>query len=806
MFRNSLTITLRRLSKDKTFSLINIFGLGIGIASCLLIFHYVSFELSYDRNVPDHPHIARLVTHDNARSNSFALTSPLVAPMLENELPEVERATRVFPQQGTVLINTPNENRAYKEERILYADANFFRIFRYPSHQGNSFTALEAPNSVVLTRSAAERFFGSDGQQVIGREVTLYNMFGRQTSWVSAVIDDLPVNSHIQAQIFFSFHLLESEKLKGWGLESWNAFPTYVSLGDNTSMESAQNTLDKVAGKYADGTNDISYSFQPLADVYMGSGEIGNALGPLGNSGQVSIFLIIACIILFIGWINYVNLTTARAAERIKEVGLKRIMGAGRVTLTFQFLLETCILHLLSLVVALTAFQLFLPLLSDLFDKDISGAFEIIHFPYLPLLLVIMVTGTLLSSLYPALVLSSFKPAAAIRGKFSSSGKGITLRKFLVVTQFAASFFLIGATYINYLQIEYMQESGLGLNAEQILVIEGPSIGEDLTEERRLSIKNELANLPFVSAFASSGCIPGKGYNYYTQAQKPAGDWKEAQSYAIVEIDASFLPAYEIPLLAGRNFATGRNEENNRIIINKAAMRRLGYTNEDQVIGKQVKVGNAESLQEIIGVIEDYHHSSLKESYTPIIFNHSNSGNGFSLRLAGSSSWPVSSMVEEVRSVFLSMAPDNPFVYFFLDEHYDSLYRSEIQDGILLTVFSLIAVLVACLGLYGLTSFSVKQRTKEIGVRKVLGASVSTVIKMLTRDFMTLIGIAILIALPVAYFALEKWLENFAFTIEYSLYLFIPPLLLLVFIALTTIGKQTYTAACENPVDSLRDE
>nr|WKN34418.1 ABC transporter permease [Tunicatimonas sp. TK19036] len=806
MLRSYLTITFRNLLKHKAFSLINIGGLSIGLSGCLLVLQYVGFESSYDQLVPQKEQIYRLITHDDARDNAFALTSLVIAPILENELPEVAMATRLFPQGGTVSVDGEHETKAFKEEQTLYADAHFLKIFGYPAKHGIASSALEAPGSVALTVSAAERFFGRSDESVIGKQLTRYDMFGQQQYQVTALLENLPPNAHIQAEIFFSFHMLESEALKGWGLEGWNAFPTYVMLHNQAAIEEAEGKLPALAKKYGQEDDHIHYSFQPLAEIYLDAQQWGNALGPTGSPQQIYSFTILAYVILLIGWINYINLTTARSAERIKEVGLRKIMGGSRRILIKQFLTETFVLHLISLVIAITIFQGALPFLSNLLDKDIRQGIVFLQSAYGPLLLLVLFTGTMLSGLYPAILLSSFAPGLVLKGKFTTSNPGIMLRKGLVVMQFVASIFLLGSTLINYLQLEFMQQANLGLTTDQILVLDGPTIGESLTSERMLSIKNELAKLPFVSALSSSGSIPGKGYNYYTSAQQPNQDWQQANSYAIVEIDAFFLPNYEITLLAGRNFSQALHTEKDNIVINKTAMQRLGFASAEQTIGQQIRVGNAERLQEIIGVVDDYHHASLKEAFSPIIFNYQTQGGALSLKLSSTSSLSLSEIMDQIKTRFLTLAPGNPFTYFFLDEHYASLYQQEIQEGTLLTIFSCIAIIIACMGLYGLTSLTVQQRTKEIGIRKVLGATVLGMIHLLTQDFIGLILLAATIAVPLVYFTMHQWLENYAFTMDYSIYLFTPVVLMIAGLGLATVGWQAYKAAQANPANSLRNE
>ncbi|MGD1893273.1 MAG: FtsX-like permease family protein, partial [Cyclobacteriaceae bacterium] len=583
------------------------------------------------------------------------------------------------------------------------------------------------------------------------------------------------------------------------------AFSTFEHLHPSASPDDLSASLAAFQEHYYPN-NDANLFLEPLTDTYLRS-ELGNALGGTGSAQLMQIFLLVAIFIMAIAWINYINLTTARATERAKEVGIRKVVGSSRSHLIRQFLLEALLFNVVSAILALTIFQLSLPITSQLLGKDIQTVYLFGEPLFWLLFMIALIIGSIISGLYPAFVLSACEPTTVLKGKFSSSRQGTLLRKGLMVLQFAASIALVGGTYVVFQQLSFMRSQNLGLAIEETMIVESPAIVDENAEDRFTSMKTELSRFQFVESVVFSGNVPGKSYNYSTQAALPDEDLNEASSFAILEVDAQYIPEYQISMVAGRNYSDSLSQENQRVLLNETAAQSLGFETSQAAVGQLIKVGNAETPQEVIGVVADYHHKSLQNPYEPIIFNFRPGSGKISIKLnTTSSSASVADMTKEIKDVYLALFPGNPFDYYFLDDQFNSLYQEDRRIGRLFAIFAILAVLVACLGLFGLTTFTVAQKTKEVGIRKVLGASIVSVLRLLSRDFAVLMLIAVIITLPVIFWAMKQWLTNYAFSIDYSISLFILPMSLVVLVGLITVSTQTVRAALANPVDSLRYE
>ena len=798
MIRNYLTIAYRNLLKHKIFSFINIAGLAIGLTACLLIFQYVYFELSYDRFHTQKSRLFR-VTHEE-----YATTTMTLAGQMQQALPEVVRATRVWPREGTIRVQLGEEKRAFQEKNIFYTDANFLRMFSFPLRFGQSGEALAPPYSVVLTLATAQKYFGRVDESVLGETLTVNNMFGQTDYQVRGILEPLPANSHLSFDLLFSFDRQESEALRSMGMSEWNALYTYALLSPEATASSAEEKLNALVRQHDSSDHPELLRLQPLSSVYFSDFAVDT--GPIGDQQTVYIFASVAVFMLLIAWINYINLATARAVERSREVGIRKAVGGQRSELIWQFLWEVILFSLISGIAALTLFQATLPLFSQLLNKRLA-ALSILYEPtFWIFFLALLLAGALLSGIYPAFVLSSYQPISVLKGKLTHSSSGIILRKGLVIIQFAASVALIGSTFVVYQQLHYMREKDLGVDLNRMVYIEAPTQagGEALEEngERLSSFKQTIRRLSSVQQVARSSFVPGNGYNYSTQAQRQPDRLAEAPDYAVLYVDAQYLPLYDVALLAGRYFSDGRTEGNN-LIINQTALRQLGFTRAEEAVGNTIYMGYAEGPQRIIGVVEDYHNESLHAPYWPLIFRYDPAGN-FSVKLASDSD--VTAAVAQLEAVYNDLFPGNPFTYFFLDAHFDTLYRTDRQRGILFGIFASLAIFIACLGLFGLTVLTTHQKTKEIGIRKVLGASVASILRLLYRDFAGLVVMANLLALPVILGGMREWLKNYAFAIELSASSFVVPVLIVTWVGLFTIGIQALKAAHANPVEALRNE
>lgn len=801
MIRHTFITILRTLRKNRVFSLINIIGLAIGLAAGLLILQYVHFERSFDQFHAKKDRLYRVGYVNNTRDAKSSLLFYTVVPIIESEVSQVEKATRLWEQSGTLAVQRDIEQSSFKQS-FVYADANFFTMFDFPLRFGEQTSVLARPRSVVITESIAQKFFGEVNQNILGKTITLYHMFGSQQYQVTGIAEDFPANSHIDQEIFFSFDAIDNGSED---MSHWSAFPTYVLLHKEASPSQVTSLVNTIMESY-NPEDSGELILEPMPQAYLLS-DLGNSLGNTGNAQLIYTFSIIAVFLIVIAWVNYLNLVTAQAAGRAKEVGIRKVVGSQRGQLVRQFLLEALLFNLISSLLALTIFQLSLPAISNLLGKEIQTVHLFIEPLFWLAYLVAIALGTFVSGLYPAWVLSSYQPIVVLKGTFTSSRQGTTLRKVLMVLQFAASVALVGGTYIVFQQLNFMRNQNLGLNIEETLIISSPAIVDDNFLGRMASLKTEISRFPFVKSVVFSGNVPGKSYNYYVQATLPEEDLNEARSYAILEIDDQYLSEYQIPLVAGRNYSDTLSQESEKLIINETAAQFLGFKTPQDAVGQLIKVGNANEAQEVIGVTANYHHKSLQNNYSPIIFNFKPESGIISVKVdTDYSSTSIPEIISSLEEEYLTLFSANPFEYYFLDEQFDSLYQEDQRVGQVFAIFSGLAIFIAGLGLFGLTSFSVVQKTKEIGIRKVLGASVASVLRLLSKDFAQLMLLAVAIAVPSTFWVMQRWLANYPFSIDYSISLFLIPSVIVFLVGMLVVSSQTIKAACANPVQSLRHE
>jgi putative ABC transport system permease protein len=805
MFKHHLLSLWRSLNKHRAFSLINLLGLASGMAACLLILQYVYFESSFDDFHADKENIVRLAYRNHVQDVESAELRPGFATLIAENIPEVKRATRLWGEETTLIVYDGNRQESYKEN-FVYTDQYFFSVFSFPILYGHAETALADPSSIVITERLAQKYFGRVSAELIGKRITLYHMGEPMDFQISAIAHDLPPNSHIDQQLFVNIdRVLNSEKARQWSIAYWSAFPTYLQLQANADLDAVLTKITEVLSKEEEDADNYSLFAEALPDIYLKS-TLQNTLGGSGQGQYIFILLLIAVFVLGIAWINYINLTTARATERAREVGIRKVAGGSRNYLIRQFLLEALAMNALSAILALTIYQLGLPYLSDLLEKELQAVSLLSHPFFWPGFLLVILLGSLLSGIYPSLVLSRYQPVQVLKGKFSNSREGIVLRKSLIVLQFAASFALVCGTYVVFQQLNYMRSQALGADIAQTLVIEGPEVRPEDGHERFEQMRHRLEQFSFVENTILSGNVAGTEYNYWTQASQPGKEWQQARSYAVMLADDRYLPGFAIPLLAGRYFNADLSNENQKLIINESAAKFLGFETAEAALGQEIKTGDAAQPKEIVGVVADYHHTSLKNAYDPILFSYEENSRFISLRLNEGNMEKYPEIIADVEETFQEFFPQSPFLYFFLDEQFDSLYKTDQRFGKLFAIFAGMAVLVALLGLFGLTAYSVSQKTKEIGIRKILGASMPGLLKLLTRDMAVLMLLAIVPAVPLTYWLMQQWLNNYAFSIDYSLLIFGLPVLLVLLLGVLTVSLQTFKAARTNPVESLRYE
>jgi putative ABC transport system permease protein len=794
MLKNHFKIALRNLWRHRVFSFINITGLSVGITACFFIFMYVAFELSYDKFHTKADRIYRLVTDIKTPSETITtdVTSWAFAPNIKADFPEVESYVRT--SGGSFLVRKGNVK--FQEERTLFADSSFFKVFDFKLIKGNPKTALSAVASVVFTETAAKKYFGK--ADPLGQTILLSGE--GIPAMVTGVMKDIPGNSQIKADMLLSMSTLTQKFNKGIE-EQWGNYgaTTYLLLKPGVNAKTLQAKFPAFVEK-RNGEESrkrqmfATLSLEPLKDVYLHSKRGGQEVGSISN---VYIFSIVAVFILLIACINFINLTTARSVERAKEVGIRKVVGAAKGELAGQFIGESVVLCLIAFVITVILSALLLPLFNQLSGKIISaGVFSNPY--YILILLGISIGIGFLAGIYPAIVLSSFKPVMVLKGRFSTGTKGNLLRKSLVVAQFSISIALIIGTIIVYNQMDFMRNRDLGFSKDQMLVMDSNGdTGKD-------AFQQSIRSIPGVKSVALSSSVPGGGNNgAYSEIENKKGDLQIA-NLDLYFVDFDYLNQFKIKMVAGRPFSKDfiSTDTSQAMILNEEAIKLFGYSSPQQAIGRRFKQWGREG--KIVGVMKDFHFRSLQEKIKPLSMRVELGGLNLVSVKVDAKNLPAT--LAAIESKWKQVIPNRPFSYYFLDEFFDRQYRSEQRFGKLFFNFAILAIAISCLGLLGLASYSTYQRTREIGIRKVLGASTPGIVNMLSKDFMKLVSISFVIATPVAWYFMHKWLQDFAYRIDIHWWVFAISGILAMVIALTTISFQAIKAAIANPVKSLRSE
>ena len=815
MLTNYLKIAWRNLRKQPGLTFINVFGLALGLACCLLIMLYVADELSYDRYHEKADRIYRLNSDIKFGGNDMqmAVTPDPLGPTLKQNYPQVEQFVRLH-ERGTWLIKRAGSTNNLNEDNILFADSTLFDVFTLPLVAGNSRTALTQPNTVVISESAAKRHFGS--QNPMGQTLIVYN---KQAYRVTAVMRDMPANSHFRANFFFPMVNDDYQ----WGQWLSNNYHTYIVLKPDRSggpadyHRFAQNfsaVVDKYVGPQAlaalgttmgqlrKAGNRFNFGMIPLTDIHLHSKQTIE-LAPNGDIQYVYIFSAVALFILLIAGINFMNLATARSMGRAKEVGVRKVLGSERGQLIGQFMAESVLMTVLAMGLALLLVAVLLPLFNNVAAKELS----LLRFlsPYWLLLIVLMpVAVGLLAGSYPAFFLSSFRPISVLKGGTTTDNnrRGVGLRSGLVVFQFMMSMVLIVGTLVVYRQITYIQTKNLGFQREQVLTLRGV----DALGKGAETFKQEVLRLPGVVSGSISGYLPTPG-NRNSTSFFPEGQIDQAKAVVLQNwgIDHDYVKTLGIQMAQGRDFSRSFGSDSSAIILNETAAKLLGGSS---IVGKRIaKFADAQlktfRTYTVIGIVKNFHFESLRDNIDALSLELDTNSGGAMFRLSGTN---VPALVAQIETKWKQAAPGQPFNYAFLEDSFDQMYRAEQRIGTLALTFACLAILIACLGLFGLAAFTAEQRTKEIGVRKVLGASVGSIVALLSKDFLKLVLIAIVIASPIAWYAMNRWLQDFAYKIDIEWWVFALAGLLAVGIALLTVSFQSVKAALMNPVKSLRSE
>ena len=793
MIKNYLTVAVRNIARNKTFSAINILGLAIGMACCILILLYVQDELSYDQH-HEHAHrIYRVAAEGKVAGTmrQFAITPFPMGPALVRDYPEVIKAVRFFQGTNPRRLVEDQHGHVFFEDGVLFTDANVLEVFNFPLSQGDPKTAFLEPFSIVITEAVAQKYFGK--QNPMGQTLDKKAWFK-----VTGVLKDTAHNTHFQFDFLASPILQEP----GWFNHE---FYTYLLLQQNDSAGELEaklpNFIETHAGEqYKAAGLTIKYFLQPLTDIHLHS-HLEWEMSPNGDIRYVYLFLSIAFFVLVLACVNFMNLSTARSATRSKEVGMRKVVGANRSQLIRQFIGESIWLALVALLFAIVLVELSLPEFNAFIQRELAlnytGNWHIV----LALLSVALFAG-LLSGIYPAFFLSAFQPVEVLKRMLTRGLKTSSSRKTLVVFQFVISIILIIGTVVVYGQVDYIRNKKLGFNKEHVIVMPNP--GKQLTERYR-SILSTYGNVLNTSRSVS---VPGR--KLPSNLFRPSSDSAYSDGLIInhLQVDHGFISTYGLELIEGRDFSKDiSSDKYGTFILNEAAMRKLGWTSRaNQKLelifpeGGKLKVV---AQGDVVGIVKDFHYKSLHHEIEPLIIMTENWFAYFSIRIRSDD---VAGTLSFLKAQWKEIAPNKPFDYFFLDDDYDKLYRAEEQIGTLFGLFSILAIFVASLGLFGLASFTAQLRIKEIGIRKVLGASVSNLVLMLSKEFALLVGLANLIAWPIAYYAMHRWLQDFAYRIDLNIWAFVLSGFLALFIALTTVSYQAWKVARTNPVDALRYE
>lgn len=834
MLRSYFLVAWRNLLRNKVFSVINITGLTVGMTSVFLIYLYVHTEHSYDSFYPNSERIYRIpisYEQNGVAYRSGAGNHPALAPALKANFPEIEVAARI--SSSTVFV--PATSLSYEpivgppltfdETNLFYSDPELLDIFNFPLLEGDKNNCLNEPFSLVVTKKTAIKYFGN--QPGLGKTVHLNGV----PYTITGVLEDLPPNTHM------NFDLLASYPVRSFGAEfwSWPDFLTYIRLAPGTEPRELEKKLQPFLKPYFEhqvkeyGYNTVM-DLQPITDIHLNS-QLQDEMAGNGSARTVYFVGLLGIFILVIAWINYINLSTAKSIDRAKEVGMRKVSGATRRQLIAQFFIDAVLINGVAVLIAITLVTMLLPAFEQLSGAAIrsilNSSKELTNPSFWILPIATLLAGIASVALYPSLLLSSYKPVQVLKGKFTKSATGIFLRRGLVGFQYVISTVLIAGTLTISRQIDFMQQQDLGYSSDQMLILKGPSIVDSTLAGRFEHFKDLQSRLPGIMKMARSTNVPGRALPYANSIRLFGHEMRDRVSCYTQTIDDQFFPTYEIPIVAGRNFTENDRfsfpnlpdasslipprdrtfrPEQNKIIINELLAKRLGFEDPRDAIHQRVRFSLWDEFTgEIIGVVKNYHQTSLKDSYDPVLyfFGSFEQWPSISLRISTNN---LPATIDKIKSNYTAAFPGNPFEYFFLDDYFNQQYASEQQFERVFSVLTTLAIIIALLGLAGLGIFSVSQRIKEIGIRKVLGAPVYSILVLFSRDSLKLVIVSYALALPVVWLGVRWWLQSFAFHIDMEWMIFLVPPLLLVFISIAVIVTITLRTALANPVGSLRSE
>jgi len=786
MFKNYLKIALRNIKRHKVYSFINIIGLSVGMASCLLILLWVQDELSYDKFHEHGGEIARVITHQHSADGiqSAALSPPPLAEHLVREFPEIVKATRLRIHNNWML---KTEDKKFMEDGIAFLEPSFFEMFSFPFVQGDPETAFSNPNSLVITQSLAEKYFGKEDP--IGKTINANNNLD---FLITGVIRDIPENSHISFRFAVSFSLLTD--LYDWKMDRWTdvMYQTYIQVQKGVSIEQVNG---KIAGILNEKSNNQKFELelQPLKAIHLHSSSLQWESVAQGNIKHVQLFSLMSFLVLIMACINFISLTTARGANRAKEVGMRKVTGAARANIIEQFFGESILITLFGLIVAIGFVALLMPEFNNLSGKHIAVN-NIFNLNFLPIMIGIVIITGILSGSYPALFLSAFQPAMVLKGELKRGGKSPNFRKFLVIVQFTVSVLLIISTMVVFSQLEYIRNRKLGYDKEHIIYL--PARGDIRANYE--PAKNELLKHTDILNVTVGSSLPSLPGHYWSGLDWPGKDPADKPAMWFYSVDFDFIKTFNIKMVSGRDYSKDLSTDGSNYIINEAAAK---YMELSEPIGKWFARG--EKRGTIIGVVKDFHFETIKKTVEPLVLHVSPFFQYIFVRVRPEN---LPGIIHHIEDVWERFNPEFPMEYHFLNEAFESIYRTEHRMGNLFKFGSALAIFISSLGLLGLASFMTQERIKEIGIRKVLGASQSNILALISKDFMLYMALSNVIAWPIAYISMNKWLQNWAYHTRFHIMFLILAALISFTIVLISVSYQAIKAALAHPVDSLRYE
>lgn len=805
MIKNYFKIAFRNLIKKKLFTLINITGLVISMVVALLILNYVSFERSYDTMHTNADRIYRVESQfyeGDRLTDDWATASFGYASAMKENIPGIENYVRIAINATERMVSY-GENIS-RENSVVTTEPSFFSLFSFKLIKGDELTALSSPNKVVISQLAAHKYFKNENP--IGKILKFKTVNNTVECEVTGILEDIPANSHFNYNFFISWDTQRERLRNTWYLHETYS---YVQLQAGVSPESVESAFPAMSEKYK--TNDAlkekiwAIQLEPLKSLHLNPQKQYEREAK-GNAKAITALILIAFVILLIAWINYINLTTSQSLERAREVGVRKVSGALKKQLIIQFLIESTLVNLVSLLLAVGLFLALIPTFNTFIGKNVG--FSIFYMPqFWVLITFFLLSGIGLSGLYPSFVLANIKPAIILKGKFLNSKRAGTVRKGLVVFQFAASLILICGTLVVYAQLKYMQNQPLGVNIDKTLIVKFPAQTDNLME-KVMSFKREVNELPEIKNVAISNAVPGMEVAFFLSNRLYEDASSQNRLYEMQTVDYDFIDTYGLKIIEGRGFEKSFTNDVRNIILNEESVKQLGFANNTEAIGKKVLLEGQQDPHKIIGVTKNYHQQSLNKAFTPIMMIMYNSigwlrPRYLSVKISGENLTEAS---RKINGIWNGFFPESTFDYFFSDQFYNAQYSLDRKFASIFGLFAMLAIFIACLGLWALALFAGLIRKKEMGVRKALGASNSSLFYSLSREFIYLTLYSAFVGIPLAYFIMSEWISTYAFRTELEWWFFIVPVLVLVVIATFTISYQTLKTAHSSAVESLKYE